>query len=147
MGEMSPDFVRHNLRFWRNSEMDRDVDLCWCLGNGQWCGQMKLRNEQRCGSSWCLGNEQWCGQMVMRMSKRHILITSLNAHRDILNGAGDCAWTGNEKFHSPQTATAVSAKCPTSQPQRLAVSTWHVTILRLPASAKAIILRFTEHLI
>lgn len=68
-----------------------------------------------------------------------------NAHP--LNGAGDCAWTSNEKFHSPQTATAISAKCPTSQPQRLAVSTWHVTILRLPASAKAIILRFTKHLI
>lgn len=58
MDEMSPGFVRHNLLSWRNSEMDRDVDLCWYLGN-----------------------ELWCGQMVMRMSRRHILITSLNVHR------------------------------------------------------------------
>lgn len=67
-------------------------------------------------------------------------------HVHPLNGDGDCAWTGNEIFHSPQTANAVSAKCPNSQPQRLAVGTWHVTILWLPASAKAIISRFTEHL-
>lgn len=45
------------------------------------------------------------------------------------------------------TAHTVSAKYPTSQPQRLAVSAWHVAILWSPAPAKAIISRLTECLI